>query len=278
MHKYTILGVIIFTTLLPIILALLFFNDEAYTFLWSLLFIPGFLIIITYPKRAIAIVTIIGYIGIEIITQYYFLDIGDSSAVRLKILIMNPMVNTIILFCVAYYRIKVKMMTDKLHELVVHDPLTGIYNRRYFDLFLEGTASQYLKSGKPLQLIFFDIDHFKKINDHYGHPCGDYVLKELTKTINNEIRGSDTFFRIGGEEFAIFLPETTINTAEKVADRLRKLIAETPFEYNHEPIQVTISMGVSEYNGGEVLKLIDRADSALYKAKENGRNQVVVAE
>ncbi|MCR2821403.1 GGDEF domain-containing protein [Lederbergia panacisoli] len=266
------------TTVLPIILTLFFFNDEAYTFLWSLLFIPGFLIIITYPKRIIVFMTIIGYIGLEIVIQYYFLDLGDTRALQVKVLIMNPIVNAIILFAMAYYRIKVKKMTDKLHDLVVHDSLTGIYNRRYFDLFLESTVSDYVKSGKSFQLLFFDIDHFKMINDQYGHPCGDHVLIELTKAINNQIRGSDTFFRIGGEEFAIFLPETTSKTAEIVANRLLRLIAETPFEYKNIRIQVTISVGLAEYSGGEIAKLIDRADSALYKAKTNGRNQVVAVE
>ncbi|MCJ8007409.1 GGDEF domain-containing protein [Lederbergia wuyishanensis] len=278
MHKYKILGIIIFTSFLPIILALLFFNDEAYNFLWSLLFIPGFLIIITYPKRAIAIITILGYICVEIFTQYYFLDIGDSSAVRLKVLIMNPLVNAIILFSVAYYRIKVKIMTDQLHDLVIHDPLTGIYNRRYFDLFLESSVSEYEKSGKSFQLIYFDIDHFKMINDQYGHPCGDHILKGLTRIINNQIRGLDIFFRIGGEEFAIFLPETSIKTAESVANRLRRVIDETSFDYNCTPIKVTISIGIAQYNGEEIQKLINRVDSALYRAKTNGRNQVVVFE
>lgn len=277
MRKHVNLGLIIVTSILPILLALFVLNDEANTFIWALYLVPSFLIIISSPKWITSIITIIGYMSIELITQYFFLDIVDSGVVGLKVLVINPIVNAIIFFTLTYYRMKFKKITDDLEDLVVHDPLTGIYNRRYFDISIEKNISANKRAGTLFQFILLDIDHFKMINDTYGHPGGDYILKELTRLISNEIRGVDIFARIGGEEFTILLPETTIERGEIIAQRIRKLIEEARFVYNDTLIPVTVSIGLAAYKGGTISELMDKADIALYKAKNDGRNQVVVA-
>ncbi|MGG4555264.1 GGDEF domain-containing protein [Paenibacillus humicus] len=115
-------------------------------------------------------------------------------------------------------------MNDELIDLVVHDPLTGIYNRRYFETSMKKSISSYMRSRSPFQIILFVIDHFKGINDTYGHPCGDYILKELTRLINSEIGDKDTFARIGGEEFAIILSQSNLEEIEEISQRIRQRV------------------------------------------------------
>lgn len=277
MRKFIISGIII-STILPVILALFVIQDEASTFVWSLFIIPNYLLLLFSTKWSTAIITNLAYTVLEIISQYYFLVPEVSGNMLIKVLVLVPMINSIIFFMLAYFRIKFKKVNDQLEDLVAHDPLTGIYNRRYFDTAIEKNIISYTKTGKPFQLIFFDIDHFKLINDNYGHPCGDYVLKELTRVITSEVRSEDVFTRIGGEEFALLMPETTVENGEILAQRMRKAIEEITLRYNDTLIPVTISIGVASYHGGSIAELINKADSALYKAKSNGRNQVVIAD
>lgn len=277
MRKVINLGIIIVTTILPVILALYVIKDEANTFVWSLYIIPKFFILMYSSKWITAIITNLVYTILEITSQHYFLA-SEESQDMLLVLVFIPIVNLIIFFILAYFRIKLKRINDKLIDIVVHDHLTGIYNRRYFDISMEKSISAYIKSKISFQIILFDIDHFKVINDTYGHPCGDYILKELTNLINDEIRSQDIFTRNGGEEFAIILPETNIENGEEIAHRIRKIIEEFPFQYKNTIIQVTISIGLATYQGESMDELMDRADSALYKAKTNGRNQIIMAE
>ncbi|NPA11177.1 MAG: diguanylate cyclase, partial [Epsilonproteobacteria bacterium] len=146
------------------------------------------------------------------------------------------------------------------------DLLTGIYNRGT----IESLLKHQMKKGKG-SVIFFDIDHFKKINDTYGHDKGDVVLKKLVKIIKQNIRESDLFGRWGGEEFLIVLPNTSYEKALKKAEMLREIVAHSDLG----GIKATISLGVSEYNKGDDLdEVIKKADEALYEAKESGRNRV----
>jgi two-component system cell cycle response regulator len=142
-------------------------------------------------------------------------------------------------------------------------------------------AEQASSRGKPLALMMLDIDFFKSINDKYGHDAGDDVLREFAVRVRKSIRGIDLACRYGGEEFVIVMPETEMHVAGLVAERLRRSIAGEPFSVNKgtRPIEVTISIGLStlELNGEPVGDALKRADTALYRAKNDGRNRVVAA-
>jgi diguanylate cyclase (GGDEF)-like protein len=160
----------------------------------------------------------------------------------------------------------------KLEYLSIIDPLTGIYNRRKFYFELEKQINTVKRYCESLSLIMLDVDHFKEINDQYGHLFGDKVLRELSKMIKKEIRIVDTFARIGGEEFVILLPKTPKKDAINLAERLRKRIKSYKIDGQ---IDLTCSFGVVEYTDGDSDKFMKNLDDLLYKAKQRGRNQVV---
>ena len=166
-------------------------------------------------------------------------------------------------------------------EMAITDALTGLHNRRYMESHLATLAEQASGRGKPLALMILDIDFFKVINDNYGHDAGDDVLREFAVRIRKSIRGIDLACRYGGEEFVIVMPETDLQVAGIVAERLRRSIASETFVVNKgaKRIDVTISIGLStlERKGEPVADVLKRADIALYRAKHDGRNRVVIS-
>lgn len=170
-----------------------------------------------------------------------------------------------------------RLTYDKLHEEANTDGLTKCYNKTFFNNQLEMEVKKCKVTGKPLSLIIFDLDHFKKLNDNYGHDAGDFVLKEKARLIReNGIRQGDIFARYGGEEFCILLPNTNLKQGFEIAERLRKLVEKHEFIYDGKRLPVTASIGVADYRQGvnNGTDLFKRADSAVYKSKEGGRNQV----
>jgi two-component system cell cycle response regulator len=164
-------------------------------------------------------------------------------------------------------------------EMAITDALTGLFNRRYMESHLGTLIEQSIGRGKPLATLVLDIDHFKSINDEYGHDAGDDVLRDFAMRIKRSIRGIDLACRYGGEEFVIVMPETDAAVAAMVAERLRRRIAAEPFaiQKGSGSIPVTISIGIAALRGKEddAAKLLKRADEALYRAKRDGRNRVV---
>ncbi len=163
-------------------------------------------------------------------------------------------------------------------ELAITDSLTGLYNRRYMESHLASLVEEGAHAGKPVSLLIFDIDYFKSVNDTRGHPAGDAVLKEFAQRIQQNVRGVDLACRLGGEEFVVVMPDTDLAYAVMVAERLRQKVAEVAFHV--EPtlalsITVSIGIGVTEGPADTAGKLLERADSALYRAKRDGRNRVV---
>ncbi|MHB1696896.1 MAG: PAS domain S-box protein [bacterium] len=157
-------------------------------------------------------------------------------------------------------------------ELSEHDSLTGILNRRSFDDKLVEILNVALRYKRPLSLIMFDIDRFKNINDIYGHEAGDSILKKLSAVIKEDLRAADFFARYGGEEFFVIAPETTIETAKEFAERLRLKVESRDFDIGQT---VTCSFGITYVKAGDTPKsIVYRADTALYEAKETGRNRV----
>jgi diguanylate cyclase (GGDEF)-like protein len=156
------------------------------------------------------------------------------------------------------------------------DPLTGLYNRRTFLKRIENEAVRFKRNQKPFSILFGDIDFFKKINDTYGHAAGDAILVNISNILNTEKREIDQVARWGGEEFLILLPETDITGAVQHGNKIRELISAKPFIYEEQEIQITMSFGVSKYDGDNTIdRTIDLADKRLYLAKESGRNKVV---
>ena len=159
-------------------------------------------------------------------------------------------------------------------KLAETDPLTSIYNRRKFSELLDQEITRVERYHRFLSVVLLDIDHFKKVNDIYGHDVGDYVLKRMTKLIRKDIRITDTLARYGGEEFVIILPETNIEGARMQIERMRKLIEEASFD---KVGHITISAGIADFKEHDNGKsLVKRADEALYLAKRGGRNRVSV--
>lgn len=161
------------------------------------------------------------------------------------------------------------------------DGLTGLANRKCFDAELQRIAQESMASGQAFTLLMMDIDHFKSFNDNYGHLVGDQVLRLVSRTLTDGVKGRDVTARYGGEEFGIILPETNLNAGVVVGNALRKSIASKDVinrTTGEKLARITISVGVAEYAPGEDLhELIERADAALYTAKHNGRNQVAAA-
>lgn len=164
----------------------------------------------------------------------------------------------------------------------ITDGLTGLYNRHYLNNHLDNMVRQSLNNNKPMSIIILDMDHFKEVNDNYGHDIGDEVLKQIADTIIRSIRSSDLAARFGGEEFVVLMPETSNQQANEAAERIRKAMESTPIRVSHPVGQLlkTVSIGVAFMNdmGDTGQAMLKRADEALYKAKHSGRNKVVIAE
>lgn len=165
---------------------------------------------------------------------------------------------------------------QKLKQLLTRDHLTGMYNRMHFFETAEREATRKRQYGHPMSIVTIDIDHFKQINDHYGHAAGDKVLKQLSQCCVSWLRPEDTMARIGGEEFAIILPETGLKEARRIAEALRQSVEGMVVTLDATDIHVTGSFGCVEVNDdGAVGNAMLQADAALYEAKAAGRNRVV---
>jgi diguanylate cyclase (GGDEF)-like protein len=165
---------------------------------------------------------------------------------------------------------------QKLVEMNTIDALTGSYNRRFLESRLKEECERQRRFSRPLSLIMIDIDHFKKVNDTYGHQCGDLILQSVAKKATASIRKTDFFARYGGEEFCCLLPETNADAAEIVAEGLRTAIETMESSFDNNSISVTISLGISCFTTDDSPDtLLKRADDALYQAKHSGRNRYI---
>lgn len=164
---------------------------------------------------------------------------------------------------------------DEIYRMTTVDGLTQVFNRRYLEDAMDRELSRSRRYARPLSLVLLDIDHFKHINDTWGHLGGDAVLKEFALTVRASTRKEDVFARYGGEEFALLLPELDYKGAIQLAEKARRLVEKHPFSYDGEAIPVTMSAGAATLEQNEhPRQLIDRADQKLYEAKSAGRNRV----
>lgn len=176
--------------------------------------------------------------------------------------------------------IEVRSIVNNANQAAVKDSLTALYNRRFINERLPVDIVKSCAMCQPLSIIFTDIDHFKRINDNYGHMAGDYILKNFAEELSYCIRKeNDWVSRYGGEEFLICLPNTNVQAASEIAERMRKNIEEKTFNYKGLEIKITASFGVCSVDEADektLESLIELADKKLYKAKTSGRNKVIV--
>ncbi len=165
---------------------------------------------------------------------------------------------------------------EEIYRLTIVDGLTQIHNKRYLSEALERELLRGRRHGRDLSVMMFDIDHFKRINDLHGHLAGDFVLKEIARLVQSRIRRDEVFARYGGEEFCIILPETALEGAAELGERLRQQIHEHTFVFQKDSIRTTISVGCALMNEDDrtTTELLQRADERLYHAKNTGRNRV----
>lgn len=164
---------------------------------------------------------------------------------------------------------------ETIYRMTIVDGLTQIHNKRYLLDTLEREIPRARRHQRPLSVVMFDIDHFKSVNDNFGHLAGDYVLKEIAQVVRSRLRPDDVLGRYGGEEFCAVLPETPLEGSAAIAEDLRARVAHGSFVFEGETIPVTVSLGCAELQGEQdVLSLIKTADMRLYDAKRAGRDKV----
>jgi diguanylate cyclase len=173
---------------------------------------------------------------------------------------------------------EIHVLQSQLREQASRDPLTGLYNRRYLDATMERELARAKREGQPLNLILIDIDHFKQVNDTYGHQAGDEVLRQVARQLSDSARAADLVCRYGGEEFLLLLPGMPLTVALERAEQWRAASEAAIIAFGAFRIQVTLSLGIATYpgHGTSPEELIRHADQALYCAKAQGRNCVVV--
>jgi diguanylate cyclase (GGDEF)-like protein len=168
---------------------------------------------------------------------------------------------------------------SSIKTMATYDTLTNLYNRRYFEERLGGETQKSFYGGTPLSLVMVDIDHFKKVNDTFGHTEGDKVLREIAALLKTSVRKKDTVARYGGEEFILILPEAGLEESSMIAERIRRLVENTSFQIGQAQINLTVSLGISNFPSHRPTskeELVKMADQALYEAKRGGRNRVCI--
>jgi diguanylate cyclase (GGDEF)-like protein len=165
---------------------------------------------------------------------------------------------------------------EEIYRMMTFDGLTQIYNKRYFHETLEREISRCKRYNRELSLVLFDIDHFKLKNDTFGHLAGDAILHDLAAAVRVRLRREDVFARVGGEEFAVLIPEVGANGVREVAEKVRAVVEATTFRFEHHVIPTTVSVGYATWEGTEETPehIYARADTALYAAKQAGRNRI----
>ncbi|MCD6384670.1 diguanylate cyclase [Candidatus Sumerlaeota bacterium] len=207
--------------------------------------------------------------GIEVGADDYIVKPFDPQELRVRIRAGQRIIEL---------QSKLISARDELKFQATHDPLTGVYNRGAILERLEEELSRAVREGKSLTLAMIDIDHFKRINDTYGHKAGDIVLCEICHRVRSVLRVYDAIGRYGGEEFLVIIPGTNEWTGKSVCERIRRCIEEQEFFVLGKKIQITVSLGaVTSSTGINAEELIRAADKALYQAKANGRNRVEYA-
>ncbi len=207
-----------------------------------------------------------------------------TSGAPLSALFVNHLMSGILVWMVAYICLRhlavENRLRDSLRDAAFRDPLTGLYNRRFTSASLDTELKKHQRYGEPLSVIIMDADHFKEVNDRYGHSAGDAALKAIADACNSSVRDIDVVGRFGGEEFIVLLPHTSAADAEIVAERIRNTMLRKDLTWQDQTFNVQLSLGVAEagVHASTFDELIAAADQALYAAKRGGRNQTRIAD
>lgn len=236
-----------------------------------------------YPARYLYAIACAGH-GTFLLIRPWLFSLGNSGAfdaeriIAVSQFIMVESIAAIVLMAFGIVMLANEQVTLELRAIAERDPLTGVFNRRSFLTLLDKSISHSDRMASPLSIMLVDLDHFKKINDTWGHKSGDEALRHFVAVAVTCVRNGDIIGRVGGEEFAILLPDTDMTKAAAVAERLRGEVAARPVDNEHGSITLTVSIGVTNYRKGEAPEVtLHRADNAMYTAKDKGRNQVEVA-
>ncbi len=261
--KYTVPAMVLFVASLTSLIGLCLLQRGVVGVFWAF---PGVLMINFLSfGRAARIYTAAFFVFISAITIASLelpVSLRGVTALGVTIIVTNIFLDTI------------DKLQRRLAEQSAIDPLTGALNRREIDTIMQDAIERKRRTKTPASILMLDVDEFKSVNDTYGHAVGDHVLKELADLIMDRGRYLDKLFRMGGEEFMVFLPDTTGEGAVVLAEELRSLIAETRFL---EAREITVSIGIVELGHGETIdKWMKRGDDALYTAKHSGRNQSIL--
>jgi diguanylate cyclase (GGDEF)-like protein len=172
----------------------------------------------------------------------------------------------------------VTRLTGELRRMSRHDSLTGLLNRRAMEELLFAQVQRSVRGREPFAIMMLDLDHFKRVNDHYGHAVGDQALKHVAKLLHGSVREVDSLARFGGEEFVVLMPGASLAQAQPIAERLRERLCSTPLICAETTVPLSISVGIAQWREGaeDLSQLLVRADTALFQAKDQGRNRVVL--
>lgn len=219
--------------------------------------------------------------------NYFVRDLGSTNRTRLNELPIevaeladgdHVVLGDVILKFISHSSVEAGYH-EEIYQLATHDALTGLFNRRQFSDLLASEAARSMRREPHTVLAIIDVDHFKRINDRFGHLEGDGVLKKLADVLRSHVRAGDVLARIGGEEFAVLMADTDIEQAKQFADRVREAVESSVFAPGAEPQRITVSVGLAALSKTrrEPTELMRAADRALYAAKETGRNRVCCA-
>ena len=261
----------------------------------SLLLIPAFLFFDLYfplgvaggvPYVALVLVGLItrrpntiivmAVVGTILTIVGYFIS---SAGSMLHVVLINRGLALFAIWSVAIVSFVHLKDLARLEPLATRDQLTNLFNRHYFTSEIVHQINFWRRHQQPLSILLIDIDHFKKINDTYGHIAGDYALKTIADICLKQVRDGDTIARVGGEEFAVLLPSTAINGAMQMAERIRIAVQAHKFKYEDSEFNITISIGVTEITDESwtITEFMKAVDKMLYEAKRTGRNRCVAS-
>lgn len=272
-----ILNLFLAASFLTFVAALVAVPEDKFRVIWFyLLVMVAFFLGGSATGVAAALFSLVAILGINSLVDLQLNDVTMNT--MLVGLVAMSFVVHVFAKRTREYSSLVDEKNSQLTLLATEDPLTGIKNARYFHDNGARLIALSKRSDCPLALLYLDVDHFKQVNDRYGHHMGDEVLISLAQTVKSALRKTDVFARIGGEEFCVILPDTGAQGAMVMAEKLRSLIASQPISLDGETLAITVSIGVTELQQDDesMRPLQMRADTALYQAKNTGRNRVML--
>lgn len=255
--------------------ALIYVSFDELRLLWFFTNVPGVFILLGI--RAGWVITILTMVGLGVGNSYLESPYSLPAMVtaQMCLLYLGVFFHAYVNRSYSYFK-RMRDYNERLKELATHDPLTGVLNARAYYEACDQQIRISQRADQSFSVLFIDLDHFKKINDGFGHAAGDEVLRTVARVLRDSLRQSDLLGRIGGEEFSVFLPDTDLNGAIQVAETLRQRVADCQIALQGSHLQVTASIGVANRDPQQpsIKAIQQRADEAMYEAKKAGRNRV----